>query len=119
MKTTQEIINELSQEELKENPDKLSQYLIILSASLEQAGYFETDAEINYCKKWEEIKNNTVDIKGKPITDKMVEMKAKQTEEYRLWQKMRIRNKTIIELIRSIKKRLQNLNITYSEGQNY
>ena len=119
MKTINEIIKELRDDALKEDPNKLSEYLVVLSASLNEAGNFELDAEMDYAKKWEEIKLNTTDLKGKPITDKMVEMKAKQTDEYRTWQQFRIANKTICEVIRSIKKRLANLNVEYQSGGNY
>ncbi len=119
MKTIDEIIKELRNDELKESPDKLSEYLVVLSASLNEAGNFELDAEMDYAKKWEKIKLNTTDIKGKPITDKMVDMKAHQTDEYRTWQQFRIANKTIIQTIQSIKKRLANLQMEYHSGQNY
>jgi len=114
MKTVNEIISDLRNDELKENPDQLSQYLVVLSASLNQAGNFELDAEMDYCKVWEEIK-----LSQEKITDKMVDMKAHQTDEYRTWQQMRIANKTILQTIQSIKKRLANLNMEYHSGQNY
>ena len=114
MKTVNQIIKELRDDKLKENPNLLSEYLVILSASLNEAGNFELDAEMDYAKKWEEIK-----LSEEKITDKMVEMKAKQTEEYRQWQEMRIANKCIQEVIRSIKKRLANLNTEYQVGQQY
>lgn len=114
MKTIDQIIKELRNDELKENPDQLSEYLVVLSASLNEAGNFELDAEMDYAKKWEEIK-----LSEEKITDKMVDMKSKQTDEYRHWQQFRIANKTITEVIRSIKKRLANLNTEYREGTNY
>lgn len=114
MKTINEIINELRDDKLKENPNQLSEYLVILSASMNEAGNFELDAEMDYAKKWEEIK-----LSEEKITDKMVDMKCKQTEEYRQWQQFRIANKTIQEVIRSIKKRLANLNVEYQSGGNF
>jgi len=56
MKTINEIINELRDDKLKENPNQLSQYLVILSASMNEAGNFELDAEMDYAKVWEELK---------------------------------------------------------------
>jgi len=76
MKTINEIIKELRNDEIKENPDKLSEYLVVLSASLNEAGNFELDAEMDYARVWEEIK-----LSNEKITDKMTEMKARQTEE--------------------------------------
>ena len=114
MKTIDQIIKELRNDELKENPNQLSEYLVVLSASLNEAGNFELDAEMDYCKVWEKIK-----LSQEKITDKMVDMKARQTDEYRNWQQFRIANKTIQEVIRSIKKRLASFNVEYQSGQNY
>ena len=49
----------------------------------------------------------------------MTEMKAHQTEEYKLWQQFKIANKTIQEVIRAIKKRLYNFNAEWKDGQNF
>jgi len=65
MKTINEIINELRDDKLKENPNQLSQYLVILSASMNEAGNFELDAEMDYAKVWEELK-----LSQEKITDK-------------------------------------------------
>src|SRR3990167_4201700 len=108
MKTINEIIKELRNDEIKENPDKLSEYLVVLSASLNEAGNFELDAEMDYARVWEEIK-----LSNEKITDKMTEMKARQTEEYKTWRQFQIANKTIVEVIRSIKKRLLNFNLEW------
>jgi len=116
--TVNEIIKKLKAGEL-ESPDELSKYLVILSASLNTAGNLELDGEIDYAKRWEEIKSTTITTNGKSITDKLAEMKAKQTPEYRVWQEMRIANKTIIQTIQALKKRLANLSVEYNVGQNY
>jgi len=107
-----DIITKLQKGEL-DSPNLLADYLVILSASLNTAGNFELEAEIAYAKKWEEIK-----LSGE-MTDRMAEAKAKQTEEYRSWQQMRIANKTILETIRALKKKLQNLQAEFQSGQNY
>ena len=114
MKTINEIIKDLRNDDIKENPNQLSEYLVVLSASMNEAGNFELDAEMDYCKVWEEIK-----LSQEKITDKMVDMKAHQTDEYKAWQQFRIANKTIQEVIRSIKKRLANLNVEYQSGNNF
>jgi hypothetical protein len=107
-----DIITRLKNGEL-DSPNLLADYLVILSASLYSAGGFELDADIAYAKKWEEIK-----LSGE-MTDKECENKGKQTGEYRTWKKMVIANKTLIEVIRSLKKKLANLNIEFQSGQNY
>lgn len=106
-----EIIKKLKAGEL-DNPNELSNFLVILSASLFEAGEFETEAEIEYSKKWAEIKNED-------YTDKMTDALAKQTDEYRIWQKMRNSQKCLIETIRSLKKKLANLQDEYKSGMNY
>jgi len=107
-----EIINKLKKGEL-ENPGILADYLVILSASLYTAGTFELDMEINYSKKWEEIK-----LSGE-MTDKLTDAKAKQIVEYRDWKKAQIANKTILNCIQSLKKKLTNMNEEFKSGQNY
>ena len=106
------IIQKLKNGEL-ESPTQLSDYLVILSASLNQAGNLELEAEIAYAKAWEEVKEMS------DYTDKRTEMKAKQTPEYKAWQEMRIANKTILQTIMSLKKKLANLSDEYKSGQNY
>ena len=107
-----DIIKKLKNEEL-EAPPVLADYLVKLSASLFEANEFETEAEIEYAKKWAEIK--TLD----DHTDKMTDALAKQTEEYRLWRKMKNSNTAIVECIRALKHKLKNLQTEMSEGQNY
>jgi len=111
-KTANQIIKKLQAGEL-DNPGDLANYLVILSASLNTAGNFELEAEMEYLKKWEEIKLSA------EMTDKMADAKAKQTDEYRAYKQMQIANKTILETIRSLKKKLANLQMEFSEGQNY
>ena len=108
-----EIIKKLRAGEL-DNPNELSNFLVILSASLFEAGEFEVEAQIEYAKKWSEIKESE-----EKITDKMADMKCMQTDEYRIWQKMRNSQKVLIETIRSLKKKLMNLQDEFKSGQNY
>ena len=111
--TINEIIKKLRHGEL-DCPNELSNYLVKLSASLFEAAEFETEAQIEYAKKWQEIKES--DTK---ITDKATDMKALQTDEYRLWQKMKNTQKCLIECIRSLKKKLANMKDEFDSGQNY
>ena len=110
--TSDEIIKKLKEGEF-ESPSELSNYVVILSASLYTAGNFELDAEIEYMKKWEAIK-----LSGE-MTDKMAEAKAKQTEEYKLYKQAQIANKTIQQTIMALKKKLTNLQFEYSSGVSY
>ena len=110
--TINEIIHKLRKGEL-DSPDELSNFLVILSASLFEAAEFETEAQIQYAKKWQEIKET------EQMTDKMADMRGLQTDEYRLWQKMKNTQKCLIETIRSLKKKLSNLQDERNSAQNY
>jgi hypothetical protein len=92
-----------------DNPKDLADYLVQLSASLYTSTELETDKEVEYVKKWDEIRNSAT------MTDKQAEMKAKQTDEYREWRRSLNTTKTIIELVRAIKKKLSNMEILYNE----
>ncbi len=72
----------------------------------------ELEAEIAYSKKWSELKDNCK-------TDKVCDMQAKLTPEYKEWKRAVIANKTILETIRSLKKKLTNLEGELRSGQNY
>ena len=111
MKKVSEIIADLREGKL-ENPGELSDYLVILSASLQTAGGFELDADIDFGQKWGELR---LDCK----TDRECDMKAKQTQEYRIWKQAVINNRTIQETIRALKKKLDNLQFEFSQGQHY
>ena len=111
--TINEIIKKLRSGAL-DSPDELSNYLVKLSASLFEAAEFETEAQIDYAKKWQEIKET-----DPKMTDKLTDMKALQTEEYRLWQTMKNTQKCLIECIRSLKKKLANMADEFKSGQNY
>lgn len=110
--TSNDIINKLKNGEL-ENPAELANYVVILSASLYTAGNFELEAEIEYMKKWEEIK-----LSGE-MTDKLADSKAKQTSEYQAYKQAQIANKTIQQTIMALKKKLNSLIVEYQNGQNY
>jgi len=113
MTSVNEIVTKLKSGEL-DSPDELSKYLVVLSAQMDTAGNLELEAEIGYAQKWKELK-----LEEDKRTDKMTDMMAKGTDEYKQWQRYRIINKTIQECIRSLKKRLANMNIEFQSGQNY
>jgi hypothetical protein len=95
-----------------DNPQLLSDYLIRLSASLYTAGVMELELQISYAKKWEELRPNQK-------SDKSCDMTAMLTDEYKEWKKASIANKTILNCIQSIKKKLRNLEMELQSGQNY
>jgi hypothetical protein len=109
--TANEIVEKLRNGEL-ESPIKLSDYLVILSASINTGGQMELETEIGFATKWQELRPESK-------TDKECDMRAKLTEEYKLMRRAQIANKTILECIRSLKKKLGAMQTEYGEGQNY
>lgn len=106
-----EIVKKLQSGEL-ESPSALSDYLVILSASLNTGGQMELETEIAFAQKWQ-------DLRSECKTDKECDMKIKLTDEYKSMRQAQIANKTILECIRSLKKKLQNLSDEFKSGQNY
>ncbi len=105
------IINDLKDGKF-EVPGLLADYLVILSASMNVGGNFELEAEIKCAKVWEELRKECQ-------TDRTCDQKIKLTEEYRNWQQMRIANKTVLNVIQSLKKKLKSLSDELGSGQNY
>ena len=108
--TTDQILQKLKGG-LLNNPSELANFLVILSASLFEVG--ETEKEMLYLKKWSDIKTMG------EHTDKLTDALAKQTEEYREYRRMKVAYDTLKECIRSLKKKLANLQVEEMEGQNY
>jgi hypothetical protein len=96
-----DIITKLS-DNLIDDPEELSKYLIVLTANLWKYGKMRIEKDIIQSKKWAEIRLTCK-------TDKEADIKIKATDEWRDWQISIITEKTVLELIRSIKKRLQSL----------
>lgn len=78
-------------------PQILANYLIFLSASINEAGMNVLKCEQAYHVKWVEVRKETT-------TDKQAEMSLKATSEYLEWQKARYAEKTLINVIQSVKK---------------
>lgn len=95
-----------------DNPSLLSDYLIRLSASIYTGGVIELDLQVVYACKWQELR-----LEAK--SDKACDMAVMATDEFRDWRKAQITNKTILECVRAIKKKLRTLELEYHEGQNY
>ncbi len=106
-----DIIKKLESGEL-ENPALLSDYVVQLSASLFTGGKLEMDTDIEYSRKWAELRPQCK-------TDKECDNKAKLTEEYRIAKIAHIANKTILHTIQALKKKLQNLSDELRSSQNY
>ena len=95
-----------------DSPNVLADYLVKLSASLYDTGMREAEAEILYLKRWAELKLDD-------NTDKMTDALSKQTDEYITYRQLQIITKTTIECIRSLKKKLANLEDEFKSGQNF
>ena len=108
-----DIIKKLKEGKL-DDPNSLSGDLIILSASLMTAYNFDTDAEIAYAKKWTDLKLEFADF-----SDKRIDMLVKGSEEYKILRQAKASIKTMEEVIRALKKRLQNMDTERREIQNY
>lgn len=106
-----DIIKKLESGQL-ENPAILSDYVVILSASLFTGGKMEIETRIEYAKKWKEIKTVCK-------TDKQADMEAMLTEEYKLKELAALTTKTILNCIQSLKKKLVNLSDELRSAQNY
>lgn len=106
-----EIIAKLKAGEF-ENPTLLSDYLVRLSASLYTGGNMELEAKINFAAKWKELRPSCK-------TDKECDMEIMLTEEYKIKERANIANKTILNCIQSLKKKLQNMSEELRSGQNY
>ena len=110
--TVDEIIKKLKSGVL-DSPEELANYLVVLSAYLYQSSELETVAEIKYAAEWALMKEMS------DYTDKLVDAKCKQLPVYMDWQRARYTTKTILECIRSLKKKLSVTKAEFIEGQNY
>ncbi len=106
-----QIIEKLESGQL-DNPSVLSDYLVQLSASLFTGGKLELATDIEYSRKWSELRPECK-------TDKECDMRCKLSEEYKTAQLARIANKTILQTIMSLKKKLANLSEELRSAQNY
>lgn len=106
-----EIIEKLERGEL-DQPDVLSDYVVIFSASLQTAMDSELTTKIAYAKKWEEFR------KGEK-TDKACDMAIMKTDEFRLKEQAKNQIKVLESCILALKKKLSHLSFEYKSGQNY
>jgi len=101
---TEIIIEKLKSGNL-DDPKQLSDFLVMLSATLMTASNFEAEAEIEKNKVWLKLKNNVIS-NGKERSDKYIDMAVTQEPEWREWRKMRDSNDAIKETIMALKKKL-------------
>lgn len=106
--TINEIIEKLRAGNL-DDPKQLSDFLVMMSASLLSAKTFETEGEIEMARRWLELKKVPKE-NGKEKSDSHIDMEVKLTEEYKLWKKMKNANEAIEEVIMSLKKKLGTIN---------
>ena len=99
--TINDIVLRLSTE-MVDDPDTLSKYLVFMTAHLYKYGKKVIETEVLYVRKWEELRS-------KEETDGRATMLSKATQEYQDYQMAKVNEKTVLELIRSIKKRLTSL----------
>ncbi|MDE2016027.1 MAG: hypothetical protein KGJ89_05495 [Patescibacteria group bacterium] len=85
-----------------DDPNRLSGYLILLTANLWIYGRDRMEAESKEAEKWAEVRKECE-------TDGQANKEIKATEEWKKWQMAVVSEKTVLELIRSIKKRLQSI----------
>lgn len=104
MSQTTEIIEKLKSGNL-DDPKQLSDFLVMLSATLMTASNFEAEAEIEKNKVWLVLKGE-LKANGKEKSDKQVDMEVTQKPEWREWRKMRDSNEAIRETIMALKKKL-------------
>lgn len=88
-----------------DDPKQLSDFLVMMSASLLSAKTFETEAEIEMARKWLELKKIPKE-NGKEKSDSQIDMEVKLAEQYKDWKKMKNANETIEEVIMALKKKL-------------
>jgi len=98
--TVNDIIKSLTQRTPDmDSPGVLSEYLVQLSAMIWEAGNKIIEAEVAYNKKWNEIRPTYK-------TDKQTDMFMKSQPEYVVMEQAKLAQRTLIETIRSLKRRI-------------
>jgi len=85
-----------------DNPNELSEYLIVITANLYKYGLDRVEKDVLQAKKWAEIRLTCE-------TDGQAEKRIKATQEWKDYQIAIISEKTVLQLIMSLKKRLTSL----------
>lgn len=99
-----EIIQKL--QDIKEiellTPEQVSNYQVFLSSMIWEAGNRVIETERAYNEVWNRIRETTT-------SDKQADKKASLTPEYVEWRKAIYAEKTVLETIRALKKKLQSM----------
>lgn len=95
-----------------DNPALLSEYILKLSSHIITAEQQKTESEVTYTHKW-------VTMRKDCTSDKQCDQKMKLTEEYIDLKSKEAMAKTVLETIRSAKKRLSWLVMEYQENLNH
>ena len=90
------------------NPSLLSEYLVTLTASILDAEKLKFEAEIKYAEKWSELRKTME-------SDKQCDMKMKLEPTYLEMRSKEALARNLLEVIRSVKKRLAFLATEYHE----
>lgn len=91
-----------------DNPSLLSEYLVLLASNIGDADKQKVIAEVEYAKRWSEVRKTTE-------SDKAADMKMKLTEEYLELRSKESLVKVLLETIRAVKHRIKFLGFEYSE----
>jgi len=103
-----EIIKKVRNETL-DAPMVVSDYIDKLSASIWEIGQAQIKSNIAYAIKWKDIRKHT-------SSDKQADMEIQITDEYKLREECKYAEKTVIEVIRSLKKRLAILSAEFGSS---
>ena len=93
----------------EETPAVISAEIVLLSAKLHEAASLELNMEQRLSRKWAELRSETE-------TDGQADKRIKATDEYADFKIAQINSKTVIEVIRALKKLLQNKSDEYKSG---
>lgn len=93
------------------NPSLLSEYLVKLTGSILDAEALKFAAEIKYAEKWNELRKSVE-------SDKQCDMKMKLDPTYLEMKSKEALARNLLEVIRSVKKRLVFLSINLNEFPN-
>ena len=98
--TREEIIADIKQNLATLTPDTVSKYSVMLSVHLASIGEQEAKADLAYHQEWERIRL-AID------TDGGADKRAKATQEYYLKRLLEVQQKSTVQIIQALKKRLE------------
>jgi len=93
-----EIIKRVKEQTL-DSPQEITDYVDKLSASIWDIGTKKIKADMDFAIKWKDIRKHT-------SSDKQADIEIMTTDEFKEREQCKYAEKTVIETIRSLKKRL-------------